>query len=91
MAVVYRVRDLRHGRPVALKVLNTTIASGGADRFRREIALVANLQHPHIVPVFDSGESAGRLWYTMPFVEGETLGTKLRREGRGSRFPKQCD
>jgi len=81
MAVVYRARDLRHGRPVALKVLRATLTGEGPARFRREVALVANLQHPHIVPVFDSGESAGRLWFTMPFVEGESLGTKLRREG----------
>ncbi len=81
MAVVYRARDLRHGRPVALKVLRTTLTDESPARFRREVALVANLQHPHIVPVFDSGESAGRLWFTMPFVEGESLGTKLRREG----------
>jgi tetratricopeptide (TPR) repeat protein len=82
MAVVYRARDLRHQRPVALKVLRTTLAGAGLARFRREIALTANLQHPHILPVFDSGESDGQLWYTMPFVEGESLGERLRREGR---------
>jgi serine/threonine-protein kinase len=82
MAVVYRARDLRHGRSVAVKVLRGTPGERGTARFRREIALAANLQHPHIVPVFDSGESGGRLWYTMPFVEGESLGRRLRREGR---------
>ena len=82
MAVVYRARDLRHGRPVALKVLRTALSDAGAARFRREIALAANLQHPHILSVFDSGESAGRLWYTMPFVDGESLGARLRRERR---------
>jgi serine/threonine protein kinase/tetratricopeptide (TPR) repeat protein len=82
MAIVYRARDLRHRRPVALKVLRTALSDAGAARFRREIALAANLQHPHILSVFDSGESAGRLWYTMPFVDGESLGARLRRERR---------
>ena len=82
MAIVYRARDLRHQRPVALKVLRATLAGHGLARFRREIALAANLQHPHILPVFDSGESAGHLWYTMPFVDGESLGARLRREQR---------
>jgi tetratricopeptide (TPR) repeat protein/TolB-like protein len=82
MAVVYRARDLRHRRPVALKVLRAMLSGQGPARFRREIALAANLQHPHILPVFDSGEGAGRLWYTMPFVDGESLGARLRRERR---------
>jgi len=82
MAVVYRARDLRHQRTVALKVLSTALTEQGSARFRREIALAANLQHPHILPVFDSGESAGRLWYAMPFVDGESLGSRLRRERR---------
>ena len=82
MAIVYRAHDLRHQRRVALKVLRATHAAHGLSRFRREIALAANLQHPHIVPVFDSGETEGRLWYTMPFVDGESLGARLRREPR---------
>ena len=81
-AVVYRARDLRHDRLVALKVLRGTLSGHGPARFRREIALAANLQHPHILPVFDSGESAGRLWYSMPFVDGESLGARLQREKR---------
>jgi len=82
MAIVYRARDLRHQRPVALKVLRATLGGRALSRFRREIALAANLQHPHILPVFDSGEGAGRLWYTMPFVDGESLGARLRRDRR---------
>ena len=81
-AVVYRARDRRHDRRVALKVLRGMLSRQGPARFRREIALAANLQHPHILPVFDSGESAGRLWYSMPFVDGESLGARLRREKR---------
>ena len=81
MATVYLARDLKHGRFVALKVLSPAVAASlGADRFLREIELAARLQHPHIVPVFDSGAAAGVLWYTMPFVEGETLRARLERE-----------
>ena len=80
-AVVYRAHDLRHDRPVALKVLHSEIAqSMGADRFEREIKLAARLQHPHILGVFDSGEAAGRLWFAMPFIEGESLRDRLNRE-----------
>lgn len=82
MGIVYRARDLRHQRYVALKVLRGTASEMGAVRFRREIALASRLQHPHIVPVFDSGEAAGRLWYTMPFIDGESLGDRRRRRGR---------
>jgi eukaryotic-like serine/threonine-protein kinase len=81
MATVYLARDLRHDRPVALKILHPElVASLGDDRFQREIRLAARLQHPHILTVYDSGESAGRLWFTMPFVEGESLRDRLRRE-----------
>ena len=81
MATVYLARDLKHGRFVALKVLSSALAASlDADRFHREIELAARLQHPHIVPVFDSGAAAGVLWYTMPFVEGETLRARLERE-----------
>src|SRR5688572_746239 len=81
MATVYLAQDLKHERPVALKVLHPEIAAGlGPERFLREIRLTARLQHPHILPVFDSGASAGRLWYTMPYVRGESLRDRLRRE-----------
>src|ERR671910_451 len=81
MATVYLVQDLRHDRPVALKVLHPELAAAlGPDRFQREIRFAARLQHPHILTVLDSGEAAGRLWFTMPFVEGESLRGRLRRE-----------
>jgi serine/threonine-protein kinase len=81
MATVYLAHDLRHDRAVALKVLHPELAAGlGPERFHREIRLTARLQHPHILPILDSGESAGRLWYAMPFVNGESLRDLLRRE-----------
>ena len=81
MATVYLARDLKHRRPVALKVLNPSVAASlGADRFLREIELAARLQHPHILTVFDSGEADGALWFTMPYVSGESLRDRLRRE-----------
>jgi eukaryotic-like serine/threonine-protein kinase len=81
MATVYLARDLKHGRPVALKVLHPELAvSVGPERFQREIATVARLQHPNILTVHDSGETAGQLWFTMPFVEGESLRDYIRRE-----------
>src|SRR5918994_3393289 len=74
MAAVYLARDLRHGRQVALKVLRAELAAAlGPERFLREIRVVANLQHPHILPLFDSGEAEGALFFVMPFVEGESL------------------
>ena len=82
MAIVYRAYDTRDGRPVALKVLRALTSAGGPTRFRREIAVAARLSHPRIVPLLDSGECDGRLWYTMPFVAGESLGARLRRDGR---------
>ncbi len=83
MAVVYRARDLRHGRLVALKVLRPNLGAAlAASRFRREIALAAGLQHPHIMPVLDSGEVEGTLWFAMPFVDGENLRARLDRERR---------
>ena len=82
MATVYLAHDLRHDRPVALKVLHPELAATlGPERFNREIRLAARLQHPHILTVHDSGEAAGQLWYTMPFVRGESLRDRLRREG----------
>ena len=81
MATVYLARDLRHDRPVALKVLHGELAAAvGPERFQREIRFAARLQHPHILTVLDSGESGGLLWFTMPFVEGETLRSRLNRE-----------
>jgi serine/threonine-protein kinase len=83
MAVVYLATDLKHGRQVALKVLDPELASFlGAERFTREIETAARLQHPHILPVFDSGVSGSHLWYTMPYVEGESLRDRLRRDGK---------
>lgn len=81
MATVYLAHDLRHDRPVALKVLHPDLASTlGPDRFQREIRLAARLQHPHILGVHDSGETGGFLWFTMPYVEGESLRSRLTRE-----------
>jgi len=81
MATVYLARDLKHARFVALKVLRPELAQTlGPERFHREIETVARLQHPHILPVHDSGETAGQLWFTMPFVEGESLRDRLQRE-----------
>ena len=81
MAIVYVARDLKHGRAVALKVLPADLVlPRGAERFQREIRIAARLQHPHILTVFDSGEAAGQQWFTMPFVEGESLRDRLQRE-----------
>ena len=81
MATVYFAKDLRHGRAVALKVLHAELAATlGSDRFLREIRTAAALQHPHILPVHDSGEADGLLWYTMPWVDGESVRDRLRRE-----------
>lgn len=80
-ATVYLAHDLRHDRPVALKVLHDDIAASlSAERFEREIKFAARLQHPHILGVFDSEMTAGRLWFTMPFVEGESLRDRITRE-----------
>src|SRR3954471_19749883 len=82
MATVYLAHDLRHDRPVALKVLRPELAASlGPERFLQEIRIAARLQHPHILPVHDSGEAAGRLWYTMPYVEGESLRQRMARQG----------
>jgi len=82
MATVYLARDVRHQRRVALKVLRPDLAATlGPDRFLQEVRVTANLQHPHILPLFDSGETDGFLWYVMPFVEGESLRDRLAREG----------
>ncbi len=81
MATVYRARDLRHARWVALKVLDRELgALLGAERFLGEIRVTANLQHPNILPLFDSGEVDGILFYVTPFIEGESLRARLERE-----------
>jgi len=81
MATVYLAHELKHERRVALKVLHPELAATiGPSRFLQEIRVTSRLQHPHILPVFDSGESSGQLWYTMPFVEGESLRQRLTRE-----------
>jgi serine/threonine-protein kinase len=81
MAMVYLARDLKHDRKVALKVLRPELAAViGAERFLAEIKVTANLQHPHILPLHDSGEADTFLYYVMPYVEGETLRDKIKRE-----------
>src|SRR3970040_1902592 len=83
MAPVYLAADLKHDRKVALKVLKPELAAVlGAERFVVEIKTTAALSHPHILPLFDSGEAGGVLFYMMPFVAGETLRTKLDREAQ---------
>ncbi|GJG89541.1 hypothetical protein tb265_47220 [Gemmatimonadetes bacterium T265] len=82
MATVYLARDAKHDRSVALKTLHPDLAASlGPERFKREIRTAARLQHPHVLALLDSGETDGRLWFTMPYVEGETLRARLRREG----------
>ncbi|HEX9054047.1 MAG TPA: protein kinase [Gemmatimonadales bacterium] len=81
MATVYLAQDVRHDRRVALKVLRPELSAViGAERFLAEIKLTANLQHPHILPLFDSGAADGYLFYVMPFVQGETLRDRMNRE-----------
>ncbi|HVQ46990.1 MAG TPA: serine/threonine-protein kinase, partial [Gemmatimonadales bacterium] len=83
MATVFLAQDLKQDRLVALKIIHPHVAAGlGPERFLREIKLTAKLRHPHILPLFDSGEIAGQLWYTMPYVEGGSLRQRLTREGR---------
>jgi serine/threonine protein kinase len=81
MATVYLAEDLRHARKVAIKVLRPELSAViGAERFLREIKTIATLQHPHILGLIDSGEVNGTAYYVMPFVEGESLRDRLRRE-----------
>ena len=81
MATVYLAEDLKHHRKVAIKVLHAELSALlGPERFLKEIELTANLQHPHILPLFDSGATDGLLYYVMPYVEGETLRGRLERE-----------
>jgi len=82
MAVVWLAHDLRHDRDVALKILNPDLATTlGPERFLREIEIAAGLQHPNILPVYDSGEAAGFLYYVMPYVEGRSLRERLGEHG----------
>ncbi|MGD8322007.1 MAG: serine/threonine-protein kinase, partial [Gemmatimonadota bacterium] len=81
MATVYVATDLRHQRRVALKVLRPDLAAGlGVERFLQEVRVTANLQHPHILPLFDSGQADGFLYFVLPYVEGESLRQRLSRE-----------
>ena len=83
MATVYLARDLKHARDVAIKVLKGDVAAAvGAERFLDEIKTTAHLKHPHILPLFDSGSTEGTLFYGMPFIDGESLRDRLRREHR---------
>ena len=82
MATVYLAEDLKHSRQVAVKVLRPELAAQlGHERFLREITTTANLRHPNILPLFDSGEAEGKVFYVMPFVEGETLRDRMTRDG----------
>ena len=83
MATVYLAEDPKHGRKVAVKVLHPELAASlGAERFVREIRIVAGLTHPHILMLFDSGEAGGFLYYVMPYVEGESLRQRFERVGK---------
>ncbi|MEJ2203974.1 MAG: serine/threonine-protein kinase [Gemmatimonadota bacterium] len=83
MAMVFLADDLRHRRKVALKVLKPELAAAvGSERFLQEVTTTASLQHPHVLPLFDSGEAGGFLFYVMPYVQGESLREKLDREGQ---------
>ena len=82
MATVYLAEDLKHDRKVAVKVLRADLAASlGPERFLREVKIAANLQHPHVLPLYDSGQADGFLYYVMPYVEGTSLRQKLIREG----------
>jgi serine/threonine-protein kinase len=81
MAVVFLARDVRHDRPVAIKVFRSDIGDAiAAERFQREIRLLARLQHPHILPLYDSGTTGETSYFVSPFIEGETLRDRLKRE-----------
>src|SRR5678816_4082042 len=81
MATVYLARDVKHDRRVALKLLNPELGAVlGVERFLGEIKVTANLQHPNLLPLFDSGAADGLLFYVMPYVEGESLRARLERE-----------
>ena len=83
MATVYLAHDLKHRRPVAIKILHPHLAANvGPERFQREVEIAARLSHPHILTLFDSGEAGGFLYFVMPFVAGESLRERLTREGK---------
>jgi serine/threonine-protein kinase len=83
MATVFLAEDLKHHRQVAIKILHPELSVAiGAERFVQEIEVTAGLQHPHILPLFDSGEADGVLFHVMPFVEGESLRDRLNRDGK---------
>ena len=83
MATVYLAHDVRHDRQVAVKVVKPEIvATVGADRFINEIRTTAHLKHPHVLPLFDSGSAVDALFYVMPYIDGESLRSRLRREGQ---------
>src|SRR5919204_2583478 len=83
MATVYLAEEKKHGRKVAIKVMRPELAASvGVDRFLREIGIAARLSHPHIVPLIDSGEASGLLYYVSPFVQGGSLRDRLRAEGK---------
>src|SRR5216110_2535662 len=80
MATVYLAQDLKHHRKVAVKVMRPELAATlGADRFLREVEIAAQLTHPHILPVYDSGTAGGLLYYVMPYVEGESLQERMQQ------------
>src|SRR5262245_378144 len=82
MAVVFRAEDRKHHRPVAIKVLKPELTSAlWSQRFLREIQIASRLQHPHILPLYDSGQTGDLLYYVMPYVAGESLRARLLREG----------
>ncbi|MGH7465984.1 MAG: serine/threonine-protein kinase, partial [Longimicrobiales bacterium] len=82
-AVVYAARDLKHGRRVALKVIESDVVSTlGTKRFLQEIRTTAGLNHPHILPLFESGDADGFIYYTMPLVQGESLRRYIEQRGR---------
>ncbi len=90
MATVYLAEDLKHKRKVAVKVLRPELAAVlGAERFVQEITTTANLQHPHILPLFDSGEADSFLYYVMPFIDGETL--RQAESRNATRHRRSCE
>ena len=83
MATVYLAEDVKHNRHVAIKLMKQAlVAAIGQDRFLREIEIAARLNHPHVVPLFDSGAAGEHLFYVMPYIEGESLRARLAREGQ---------
>ena len=91
MATVYLARDVKHGRDVAVKVVHPAVAATlGAGRFLREIEIAAQLHHPHIVPLYDSGEAGGALYYVMPYEAESSLRERLARDGPLTLRRRRC-